>query len=165
MVQFLIASCWLTLILQWQTILENNIKNGIIHYKEWLNRDMRWVKVDRQQIFFRFHSNVEWVDIIDYDKTDIVPLVKDILNRQNQFIEIKYLKITFDYDFSCFCWVITSVIMVAEIPPEFFVRKKWNFDRIKKVTKFTENCFRHLLESRKSIDLIQEKNVFRNDPK
>lgn len=117
-------------------------------------------KLTDNKYFFRLHSNVEWVDIIDYDKTDIVPLVKDILNRQNQFIEIKYLKITLIMIFLVFCWVITSVIMVAEIPPpNFLLEKNEILTELKKVTKFTENSLPTPSESRKSIDLIQEKNA------
>jgi len=123
-------------------------------------------KLTENKYFFRLHSNVEGVDIIDYDKTDIVPLVKDILNRQNQFIEIKYLKIILIMIFLVFCWVITSVIMVAKIPPpNFLVEKNEILTELKKITKFTENSFPTPSESRKSIDLIQEKNALDLIPK
>jgi len=49
-------------------------------------------ELKKKNYFFRLHSRVDGVAVIDYDKTDMTPFVKDILNRQNQFVEIKYLK-------------------------------------------------------------------------
>lgn len=46
----------------------------------------------KKNYFYRVHSKVPGVAVIDYDKTNVVPIVKDILNRQNTFIEIKYLR-------------------------------------------------------------------------
>lgn len=48
--------------------------------------------LDKKNYFYRIHSRIPGFTLIDYDKTDMVPIVKDILNRQNTFIEIKYLK-------------------------------------------------------------------------
>lgn len=50
--------------------------------------------------------------------------------------------------------------MVAEIPPpNFLLEKNEILTELKKVTKFTENSLPTPSESRKSIDLIQEKNA------
>lgn len=48
-------------------------------------------ELDKKNYFYRLHSRVDWVMIIDYDKTSTVPILKDILNRQHTFIEIKKL--------------------------------------------------------------------------
>lgn len=55
-------------------------------------------KVDKKRLeeknyFYRLYSKVDWIAIIDFDKNDLIPLTKDILNRQNVFLEIKLLKI------------------------------------------------------------------------
>lgn len=89
--------------------------------------------------FFRLHSNVEGVDIIDYDKTDVVPLVKDILNRQNQFLEIKYLKILLIILFLVFAISIASFIFLTrQEKPTFENEKNEIITRIDKLSKVSQ---------------------------
>lgn len=47
--------------------------------------------LDQKRYSYRLHSRIDGVACVDYDKTNITPIVKDILNRQHTFIEIKYL--------------------------------------------------------------------------
>ena len=49
-------------------------------------------ELDKKNYYYRLYSRVEWVAIINYDMNDMIPITKDILNRQNTFIEIKLLK-------------------------------------------------------------------------
>lgn len=82
---------------EWQSI-DNvpEIDPGTIHsvfaIKDGMFEMVEKTELDKKNYFYRVHSKVPGVAVIDYDKTNVVPIVKDILNRQNTFIEIKYLR-------------------------------------------------------------------------
>lgn len=124
-------------------------------------------KLEDKNYFFRLHSNVEWVDIIDYDKTDIVPLVKDILNRQHQFIEIKYLKVLMILVFLVFWTVVANLVLkINEKPPNFLAEKNEILQELKKFSKFTEwqnwqfiPTIPNWMESVKPVNMEEQKTI------
>jgi len=65
--------------------------------------------------FYRVNSRIDGFALIDFDKTNMVPITKDILNRQHTFIEIKYLK---------FILIISFLILIGMIVVWFVVPKE-----------------------------------------
>lgn len=39
-------------------------------------------ELKKENYFYRVYSRIDGLELIDYDKTNIVPITKDILNRQ-----------------------------------------------------------------------------------
>lgn len=81
-------------------------------------------RLEDKNYFYRLYSKVDWIAIIDFDKNDLIPLTKDILNRQNVFLEIKLLKIAL-----FFLAFITLALSVALIL--IWGIKATNFDKEK----------------------------------
>ena len=60
------------------------IKNGTLDRAE-------LTELTKKNYFYRAFSRVDGVALVNYDMTSLVPLTKDILNRQGSFLEIKML--------------------------------------------------------------------------
>lgn len=96
-----------------------------------------WEKsdLDRKNYFYQVHSKIDWFALIDYDKTDTVPIVKDILNRQNTFIEIKYLRILMILSGFMMVWMIALWIIIPLQKVSFDPAKIEILNEIKKLQK------------------------------
>lgn len=82
---------------EWQSIdkideIDKESIHSVFAIKDWMFEMIEKTELDKKNYFYRVHSKVPGVVVIDYDKTNVVPIVKDILNRQNTFVEIKYLR-------------------------------------------------------------------------
>ena len=74
-----------------EVVIDENI-NTVFAIKDGMFNYVEKSELSKKNYFYRVHSKIPGVAVIDYDKTNVVPIVKDILNRQNTFIEIKYLR-------------------------------------------------------------------------
>ena len=66
--------------------------------------------------WYVIHSKQDGLILIDYDQTKIRPYIKDILNRQNMFIEIKLLRFVLyalGLLFFMIFWILWFVMMKA----------------------------------------------------
>lgn len=77
------------------------IKNGVLHKGDVIS------ELSKKNYKYRLYSLIEGIALIDYDKTDARPLVKDILNRTGEFLEIKLLKREF--------WILIAIISLILI--------------------------------------------------
>lgn len=84
-----------------------------------------WTKeeLDKKNYFYKIHSKVPGIAVIDYDKTDMVPIVKDILNRQHTFIEITLLWRIIIFSMINIVGLIVIGLMVYKIDPNIEPQK------------------------------------------
>lgn len=76
--------------------------------------------LEGKRYVYRLHSRVSGYACVDYDKNSMVPLAKDIFNRQNTFIEITYLKILMGITAaSLLLCVIMAFVMWRSSTPNF----------------------------------------------
>lgn len=102
--------------------------------------------------FFQVHSRINWFALIDYDKTDTVPIVKDILNRQNTFIEIKFLRILLILAWLILIWVVTVGILIPLGKPDFQPVKDELIKAIKNIPSQTPQTATQPQQSVSNID-------------
>ncbi len=91
--------------------------------KDWMFEMVDKTELSKKNYFYRVYSKVAGVAVIDYDKTNIVPIVKDILNRQNTFIEIKYLRWSIWLNIVIMLWLIIIGILIPFWRPTFDTQK------------------------------------------
>lgn len=72
-------------------------------------------ELKKDNYFYKTNSKIPGFELIDYDKTNIVPIVKDILNRQHTFIEIKYLITIMILSFISLVLILLSGILVYRV--------------------------------------------------
>jgi hypothetical protein len=104
-------------------------------------------ELDKKNYTYRLHSRIDGVAIIDYDKTDIVPVVKDIFNRQNTFIEIKYLR---------FILIICGILFVFCVILVFMTYKTMSINFLAEKTE--------ILQSINKINLQPPTNIITPTP-
>lgn len=109
------------------------IKNGVLHI--W---DLS--ELEKKNYKYRLYSLAEWIAVIDYDKTDARPLIKDILNRTGEFLEIKLLRREF--------WMIIGIIFLlfftiyrtfAIKPADLWPIAKWMIEMNSKIDYLYSN--------------------------
>lgn len=72
-------------------------------------------ELKKDNYFYKTNSKIPGFELIDYDKTNIVPIVKDILNRQHTFIEIKYLITIMILSFISLVLILLSGILIYRV--------------------------------------------------
>lgn len=65
----------------------------VLCIKDWALTVWSLDELKKENYFYRVYSRIDGIELIDYDKTNIVPITKDILNRQWTFLEIKLLRV------------------------------------------------------------------------
>lgn len=80
-------------------------------------------ELKKENYYYQLDSRINGTAMIDYDKTDIVPLVKDVLNRQNTFLEIKLLRVLLVLSGVMILALVVIGLIVPHSKPDFTPEK------------------------------------------
>ena len=94
--------------------------------------------------YFRTRSHDNTINLVNEDTKNIIPYIKDILNRKHKFIEILYLKVIF--------WFLVLIIVMTSINVYYIIKAQrateqnnwalqninWNIDGINKTIKINK---------------------------